>query len=751
MKRLLAFFLILVSIFSFVSSYYQTVRANIDQMEKGGLTERYVLYIPDSEFFSAPESWETIYPLLQKNAQQSGVNLIRTSLGYTERDKPRIVQYLLCTDSTRFYRPFRLAHGHFLTPKQTRQSGPFLSTQQTGNPSQVGVIKTFSSRPLFEIRPLRQAFTTLPFSGQYIVETSSNQKYRQFITNFSATINKLPQMKQIKKYQPHDFMVKNSSAFVNDFALPAYGLFGVSQVVAILAFMMTIILLLYYCYTSGKWIGIMKMHGLSMIRIWYIIIGRFILCGFFIAIVSSLAAAAFVPNTTTSFMLCLLTNQIGLYCVILVASLIFLLYIKYVHISSSIKNHRRTQTIFVMNTGFKMVSTLILIVMMSGFVQNFRTLNDQYNQLQDWQHNKNSREYGVFYPISVDHQLIDQLNGNLSLNYTVTQRLYQWLNRQGALYINAQSYNMHVLRMPQNPDAIRSISVNPNYLKQNAVDDDRGRSVKVSERTRDWVLLVPEKYRNREQVILNYFNDMRATQYRVSQHQRFSVPRALRHQNVKIVWLANNQKIFSFDPEVFPNQHSEIIDPIIQVMTEKNSVFMDNLGEIGGMKIKLTGGNAQRTLEILRPALRKLHLERQLQHLITVDQSIKYKIHLLNEQIFANLIACLILVVGSGLLAVQSLVLLYTKNRQKIVVRRLFGHSMMRTYRVYLLFLGIEWIIQGMISGLIINSMGILMPDTRFSVVCIVVALAVLELMLTLISLFAIERCKLSELLKEGT
>ncbi|MCO7127999.1 DUF1430 domain-containing protein [Sporolactobacillus shoreicorticis] len=106
---------------------------------------------------------------------------------------------------------------------------------------------------------------------------------------------------------------------------------------------------------------------------------------------------------------------------------------------------------------------------------------------------------------------------------------------------------------------------------------------------------------------------------------------------------------------------------------------------------------------------------------------------------------------GSGLLAIQSLVLLYAKNRQKIVVRRLFGHSIMRTYRVYLLFLGIEWIIQGMISGLIINSMGVLTLDTRLGLVFIVVALAVLELMLTLISLLAIERRKLSELLKEGT
>ncbi|MDF2565600.1 MAG: hypothetical protein K0Q53_1995 [Massilibacillus sp.] len=750
MKKLLTLFLIVVSTFSFGSSFYQTMRANIDVMEKGGLTERYVLTIPDSELFSGPESWENIYPLLQKSAQQSGVNLIRTSLGYTKLDKPRIVQYLLCTDSTHFYRRFQLASGHFLTPEQTQQHSPFLSNQQTKNPSQMGVLKTFSSRPLFEIRTMRQAFNTLPLSGQYVVEASNNQKYRQFITDFSAKVNEQSLTKQIQKYNPHDFMEKNSSGLVSDFALPAYGLFGVSQIVAILAFIMTIILLIYYCYASGKWIGIMKMHGLTMIRIWYIMIGRFILCGFLIAIISSFAAAVLVPNTTTRFMLNVLINQLSLHCTILLASLVSLFYINYVRISSAVKNRRRTQTIFVLNTCFKMVSTLILIVMTISIWQNYRTLNEQYNQLQNWRHNKKSEGYGVFYPVSVDHQLIDQLNGNLSMNYAVTQRLYHLLNKKGALFINATSYNMDVLRLPQGSDSIRSIYVNPNYLKQNPIDDVKGRIVKVPEHTHDWVLLVPEKYKSREQIILNYFRAMRVTQYKVSQHQQFSVPKALRHQEVKIVWLTNNQKIFSFDPKVFPQQRNEIIDPIIQVMTEKNSVFMDNLGDINELKVKLTGKSSQR-LDALRPTLRKLHLENQLEHLITVDESITYMIHTLQQQMLVYSIVFFILLVGSGLLAIQNLVLLYNKNKQKIVVRRLFGYSIIRTYRVYFLFLGVGWIIKGFISRLIINSMGSSTTNVQIGLVIVVVSMAVLEFMLTIAALLAIERRKLSELLKEGT
>ncbi|WP_193373878.1 hypothetical protein [Brevibacillus sp. CF112] len=108
-------------------------------------------------------------------------------------------------------------------------------------------------------------------------------------------------------------------------------------------------------------------------------------------------------------------------------------------------------------------------------------------------------------------------------------------------------------------------------------------TVHISEDTSDFILLVPEKYRNKEKEILDYFTKVRKNLVEVDENRfQVEVPDRVRNQRLSIIWTANNQKIFSFNPEVFPLENNMIVDPIIRVVTEKNSLVADKANMMSG-------------------------------------------------------------------------------------------------------------------------------------------------------------------------
>lgn len=63
--------------------------------------------------------------------------------------------------------------------------------------------------------------------------------------------------------------------------------------------------------------------------------------------------------------------------------------------------------------------------------------------------------------------------------------------------------------LDRNWKGIRSIKANNNYLQEFPVFDINNEAVQISEDISDWVLLVPEKYRDKEEEIVSFFLQMR--------------------------------------------------------------------------------------------------------------------------------------------------------------------------------------------------------------------------------------------------
>ena len=53
-------------------------------------------------------------------------------------------------------------------------------------------------------------------------------------------------------------------------------------------------------------------------------------------------------------------------------------------------------------------------------------------------------------------------------------------------------------------------------------------------------------------------------------------------QGVKIIWTADNQPVFTFNTTIDPDSGSNVTDPIVEVMTNENTLPIDRVNAITG-------------------------------------------------------------------------------------------------------------------------------------------------------------------------
>lgn len=139
----------------------------------------------------------------------------------------------------------------------------------------------------------------------------------------------------------------------------------------------------------------------------------------------------------------------------------------------------------------------------------------------------------------------------------------------------------------------QNIVVNPNYLKIHKIIDENGERIKIQENNRNIILLVPQKYKNKEYDIKKYYIEDHKD-CAVSDEENYGI-KVDKHNNCKvdIIWIKNDQKIFTYDIEVNTGDNC-VSDAIIKVITEKNSFIserncINGNGSIDSLKIKLKG------------------------------------------------------------------------------------------------------------------------------------------------------------------
>ncbi|WP_025692838.1 DUF1430 domain-containing protein [Paenibacillus zanthoxyli] len=695
MKKIVVFFLIILSVLTYTKNYILTDLNEFNKVERLEQILGTAFTIPDSAIFADPE---VVYPLLQKSAIETNVNLFRPSINNKPNNEVEIVKYVLLTRNTDLYNYIHLSSGKPLTSKDMVENKHYLSNLPSKNSNCIGSIKDFGNNNLISVNPLLMAYQHLPVAGTYYVETTDLQVFRQFLSTFSEYIN----IRFHTSLTFNEFSNKNTAL---DNSVSSASVSTLTDIQNILI-LVILLLMVYSVFHQSKIVGTYKLHGISNIRIWFIVAGKVLIITLISSIVIASLACLFTPNSNMEFLFSTVKSILIAYGLVLLASIFPYIYISKIQLQQLIKNRKNTTLILILNTLTKVICSILLLTLANQILHQYIDIKEQQENIKGWEQNK---DYGIFYPIYTGYDKDDLLEGSEKFIFTTANELYPILNKMGSLLINTREYEETALILDKDYKGIRSITVNKNYLDQYPIFDANHNQVHISEEESRWVLLVPEKYRNRKSEIMNFFQSNRKSWEEYERNfYKSKIPEYLKKQQIQILWLSNNQRIFSFNPDVFPTEKYSIIDPIIQVVTEKNSFTSNRNGILGNggtdpLKVKLVGRDTAATYQALLPELRNLRLDDNLKTIVTVNEYMLVKINQLNYEIKLNLLLLGGLMIGFLFLIIQYVLVLYNRYQKTFIVRKLFGLSFRRTYKEFiLLFLGL-WIAQVGLSLLLIH------------------------------------------------
>ncbi|MEO6501313.1 MAG: hypothetical protein ABIQ09_05325 [Jatrophihabitantaceae bacterium] len=629
-------------------------------------------------------------------AEQLHVNVFTTRAGYTAGNKSLITQYMLLTGPTGLYENLRLESGKWPTPAQTREGGSFVASSRSASSLQIGTVASFANATDISVRALPDAYKALPVAGLYFVEFrgDSTGSYDDFIAELAQQLTL--QNGLSTPLDPHR-LVPNGTvrlAFPAPVTTPLT-LAGWGLVAAVC------LLSIYRALSIAKTAGVMRLHGFTTLQAWYVLNGRVVLYTMAVALTGTCVAAALISDADRSFVVGNVLAMLYLTVIMLAATVFAGVYLAGIRLAESIKNRKDTRSIFTANIAFKVLCGVTAVLVGATVWAQYAAAQQEINRLGNW---STTSDYGIFYPTSVGNDLIAAQSDQAGATYTEAVKLYPMLNSRGALYVDATQFSSVIAPAQSSGTPVyKSLTVNPNYLSVYPVRGADGRSITVSEQTSDWLLLVPARYHGQEVAIRSFFQDQRKSAYQAEAALFGGRPSmVVQNQQLRILWTADGQQAFSFDPDVEPNNGNRIKDPIMQVATLQNSLGIDRANAITGgantaLKVHLQQSDAAATLRELRPTLVQLGLDQQLTHLVTMNAYMIAQADSFRSTARVLLLIGLGVVLASLALILQSTVIAFERYGRRAAVRRLFGATVVGQYRELLVVFALSAVTQAAI------------------------------------------------------
>ncbi len=750
LKRLLWILLGLASLLSFVAAYHRIAANAVEKPMHTVMQIGQPFWMPTDPAVVNPRDTRQMGHILATAARRAQINLVRPSFGYTSTGQPAIIEFVYLTHATRLFQSLTLRTGHFPTPQETQEGTAFVSSVATGKTQQVG--------RLHVIVPVRVALRPLadlpaedvPWAGEYWVDAGTSQAYAHFVQQVVTEMNAAFGHGNRPAFKASDFTQGSSinlaSSATLAFAIWGSGFFQYSDVIWAILAGLTMVLLVYYGFSVAKRVGILKLNGWSTFSVWYVIVGRMVLIWILASAGLSLTAAVASYGLNLAWVAPLGMTTGATYVLVLAASAIFGLYVRWVRIQDVVKQQRRTGAVLAMNTALRMVGVIMLLVLGTALWHEYHQIRTQEVLLGQWHHHRTTQTFGIPYPIAAGHNLINIDQGNLSTGYIEARWLYPVLAHEGAMYLDASSYEEGALALPEIPGYVRMVTVNPNYLRRYPVETPDHHAVIVPNQTTAWVVLVPVQYRAQTVKIRRYVAQEQANTLQAETLVLHTpVPPRLQHQTIRIIWTANGQRLFSWNPTVFPTQGNCIVSPIIQVQTLGNTVPADWMNAFEGsvvtpLKIPLIKDSPTQTEGALSPILRQLHLTAYIHAIVPVNQAIHEEIRSLQLALQKYLLIGIGLAATVVVLMIQNAVVLFTRYQKRFLVRRLFGWGRLRAYRECFGIIGATWVGQVLIAMAFVGDKALLLA----------IPLVVADGLISMLTLESLERSYLAQSLKEG-
>ncbi len=347
------------------------------------------------------------------------------------------------------------------------------------------------------------------------------------------------------------------------------------------------LLILYDLLKSYKAIGVEKLLGVSNKNIWFVKIKNLLMCQGIISIITMFLMSLYMFQSLNSSVYKFLGRIFSIYVfeaiIIFIVCSIPFLYLHKIKVSDIIKNKQNSNNIILLNFIVKVVLITILILSVNLSLNNFnRAKNVMTNSYENWE-----KLSGYYVIPSLYNIPIEVLTSKDFVDKGT--KLYMDFNKSGTILAIFSEYIEGIQNIKASEVTYEfekdNIEINPNYLKAFPIYDTDGQPISVSEETENLVYLIPEKFKNQESEILNrYIREMDT----ISNPKTATLP-------IKIIWIKDNQKVFSAIMEVNPNDGNMALNPVVRVITEKNYLSSDFMligQQYSPLKIKVEKGES---------------------------------------------------------------------------------------------------------------------------------------------------------------
>lgn len=710
MKKLIAILLAVTSMLSFFILFNNEKREQQSNMERAEQTLQYNIKIIIPTKVDIYPKEKTIKGI------EDTLNKYDASIYYKRLTKGDETQstYIYVNDNE-YLSKFSVRNGRMLQ-KEDMNENKFISTKNKNSSEQVGTLSSFCKENEFEIYTLGNMLEKdYSFGGECYISFNEKTDTDIFIKDLEKEIN-VPGI-QIVDNQSIDIPT-NSNMWI-----------------ILLIYFVVLLLILYDLLKSYKKIGVEKLLGNSDLRIYTKRILELIKLYIVIFLISNIAMAIIKFHDLNSYVITFLSKllrmNLMLGLIFVVMSSIPLIYINKISIINMLKNKRLTTEILVFNFFIKIIMVTLLTFIVNQGVSNFdrikNVFSDSFKQWED------VKDYAIIPQlINITPDVVD------TDEFTQNQKeLYDYFNDKGAILANFGEYSPGIREIRKSETSSdyerNNVTVNPNYLDKYPIYDLNGDQISISEEDENYIVLIPEIYKQDEQEILKLFDRWKQAKFGAKSE----------NQPNKIIWIKSNQKLFSMQIDINPNENNYVDDAIVHVMTKKNASLVNYniiLG-IADSPFKIKVDDYKNPNETIMPILKQYNYDKYVENILCISEQTASESKSIKDMITFLSISILLTVCSLILVIVQNIHNFFDKYKKIIAIKKLNGYTMYDKYKQYFVMSILSWII--------IFSITIIKLPIKTVLGTIVVGI-VTEFLLSIIVLFIVDRKKVISVIKEG-
>lgn len=663
MKKIITILLIIASIFSYLILYNNETTSQYNNMVNAKFQySTYRILIPSEVTNQAQED---VYKKIAEVATKYKANIYYDRLGNGTNE----LVYTYFTNDN-YFKNFTISKGR--EPKVSENgTEKFLSTEDTGEANQIGKIDRFSSDISFQIKTLRSMLKDKQlFNGYCYVQFISTPNISAFAKDLSSALN-------VKVQSPVSPKINFPDSYL-------------TYIIVMIFYFIIVLLILYDLLKSYKKIGVQKMQGYSTKKIWISsvlsLIGKQGLIFILVTFVLSLIKFKEFNHLQWLFLLKVLEINVLIICASFFIYSLPFIYVNKITVASMIKNKQPIKLITVFNIIIKIALMVAFVIVANTFFQNFNRMEKSFtHSYGEW---NNTKDYAII-------PSYENIGGNVM--YTVSEeyigkakQIYEYFNKKGAILADFSEFHPNIRELNLKTDAspwfTDWVNINPNYLKKQPIYDDMGKLVAISEDEKAYTVLIPEKYHSQEEAIRK-----RIELVKKGYPQEEGIPA----QEIKIIWIKSNQKIFSYDMDVNPNDGNSVMNAFVRVVTEANAAKYDYLrvALCSGNPFKIKVDDPSNPSATIMPKLTELKLDIYKPVISSVYDVVGSEIKQTQDLEKQLAIEIAITVVFIVIIILQNIYNFFQVNKQRLVVQQFHGYKKFDKYKDYFAIVFFSWVI----------------------------------------------------------